>query len=109
MHALCQRVVGSGLFLGAVESVVSMQAVAAQGLNEIKPCWKALRKILVKEPDPKRMNQSRAHFQPSQLESVIKFLWDSRGQGADGPGMQCMLWAPRGHRLPMLLHLIVSM
>lgn len=28
--------------------------------------------------------------QPSQLAAVIKFLWDSGGQGADGPGMQCM-------------------
>lgn len=53
MHAPCQHVVGSGLFLGAVELVVSMQTIAGQGLNEVKPRWKALSKNLVKEPDPK--------------------------------------------------------
>lgn len=47
VHAVCQHVVGAGLFLGAVKLVVSMQDTA-QGLAEVKPRWKPLSKFLVK-------------------------------------------------------------
>lgn len=57
MHALRQHAVRSGLSLGTVKPVVSMQTVDGQGLNEIKPCWKAWSKVLLKEPEPKGAKQ----------------------------------------------------
>lgn len=57
MHALHQHAVGSGLSLGTVKLVVSMQTVDGQGINERKPCWKALSKVLLKEQEPKGAKQ----------------------------------------------------
>jgi len=34
-----------------------MQTVAGERLNEMKPCWKALSKIPVEEPDSKVLEQ----------------------------------------------------
>lgn len=56
VHALGRHVVGTGLFLGTVKLVVSTESRWAR-LNEIKPRWKALGKILIKGPDPKGMNR----------------------------------------------------